>query len=246
MILLEQIDRRVLGAVRFVDATTRRWIQQPLDVSAPLTRLVRNGQGAYVVTAAPQLADHVDAFVTPPGVPALGDASVTLSVSDPSGRYLARRVVVALPRDPDPAHADQADSLFRAVEAPLYPSPAGEVAVGAAALRATVRKVGGGGLGGVLLRVVRGTVVLARGLSDVRGEALVTVPGIPTMTWEGGGDAVLSPETEVTVTAYFDAAATLPPDPDDLERRRASLASASRTVRLASRREDVLLLELTV
>jgi hypothetical protein len=50
----------------------------------------------------------------------------------------------------------------------------------------------------------------------------------------------------VTVTAYHDAAQTLPPDPDDLERRRASLASASRTVRLASRREDVLLLELPV
>jgi hypothetical protein len=249
--ILEQIDSRVLGALRLVDGVTGRWLMEPLQVSAPGARFVRNGHGAYVLVSAPGLADYTSSFHDPPPTPAIRSVPLTVTVSDPTGRYLSRRVALALPRDPDPKNADQSTSLFQAVEAPLYPSPAGEVVAGAAVLRVSVHnKADGSGLAGALLYVTKktGGQLLARGLTDGRGEALVPVPGIPVMTWDSGHQALMVPETPVVATAYFDPNAPLPADPDDLEARRASpsMKSASADVKLASRRENSLLLELTI
>jgi hypothetical protein len=244
-VIVEQNDRRVLGAVRFVDPTTGRWVQEPLLVSAPGCRLVRNRGGAYVLTAVAGLEAHAAAFDAVPATPATGSLSVTVSVADPSGRYLGRRVAIALPRDPDPANADLPMSLFQPVLAPLYPSPTGETAAGAAVLRVSVRRAGAGA-GSALLRVLRtsDSLLLARGLTDDRGEALVLVPGIPFMTWDSSGEAVMASETDATITAYHDAAAVAPPDPDDLDARRGALPSVTAPIKLALRREDTVALEI--
>jgi hypothetical protein len=248
---LEAVERRVLGAVRFLDATTRLAVRSPLTVAGDGLRLACNRQGLYVLLHAPGLEAHTASFPAPPAQPAVGSVRVELAVSDPEGRYLPRRLALDLPRDPDPEHAEQEGSLFRPVDALLYPAPAAAVAPGWAVVRATVVRAGSGEpLAGVLLRVVRKPdgEVLARALSEwrgrVRGEALVAVPGVPITTWGEGepDEPVLVNEVPVSLEAYFDPdfdpAAGQAPDPDRLEIVRAGLPSAKADLKLASGRTE--------
>jgi hypothetical protein len=250
----ERVERRVLGALRFVDASTLAPIDDPLVVEAPGARLVRNDGGLYVIRRWTRLAAHEDAFDEPPGTPAIGSESLPIDVRDPSGRYLARRVALALPRDPDPANAGAAGSLFRAVDVPMYPSASAPVSANWVELRVTVRDAASGdALGGALLRVVAGSRVLARGLTDWRGEALVPVIGVPVTTWSTDPGAVVVTEIAASLECCFDAAAgtrtpaatvrrgvppsRLPlPDPQVIEEGRAALPQSSAPVLLAAGR----------
>src|SRR5207253_7287921 len=124
-LVIDQVDSRVLGAVRFADATTQRWVTSPLDVTAPGATLLRNRSGAYVIAAAAGLEPYLGVFALDlAALPAGGPVTVTMTVRDPTGHYLARTVDVTLPRDPDPDGAAAGGSLFRAVQVPLYPAPA--------------------------------------------------------------------------------------------------------------------------
>ena len=93
---LERIDTRVLGALRCVDAATRVQVGTPLDVRIAGATVRRNRSGLYVIVRAEAplspaaLAAHEAAFDTPPATPAVGDVTLTVTVSDPSGRYLPR------------------------------------------------------------------------------------------------------------------------------------------------------------
>ena len=259
---LELADRRVLGAVRFLDAATRLPVGTPLAVAADGLRLVRNRQGLYVLVEAPGLESHAASFPAAPPHPAVGGLRVELTVHDPGGRYLPRSLALDLPRDPDPAHGDQETSLFRSVDVPLYPAPAASVAPGWAVIRATVVRAGSRApLAGALLRVVRTSdnAVLARAVSDwrepVQGEALVAVPGIPITTWGDGEpeEPVLVNEVPVTLEAYFDplfdpaaGPAGKPPDPDRMELLRLGLPSAKADLKLASGRSETKTLTVAV
>jgi hypothetical protein len=245
--MLELLDRRVLGAVRYVDATTGLPIRRQLDVGGLGIRVMRNVRGLYVLCEAPELALHTTTFQDPPKSPTVGGLAVTMSVADPIGRFLPRRHTVLLPRDPDPAHAEQADSLFRAADVPLFPSPLAPIGAGWSVLRVTVVRQGSGApLPGALLRVVSGGNVVARGLSEWRGatagEALIAVPGVPVTTWgdDAPGTPVVVNEVAGVLEVYFDPrfdpAAGEAPDPDRLEAARAGLPSASAAVQLASGR----------
>ena len=182
----------MLGALRCVDATTLMPIDEPLAVSAPGARLLRNQSGLYVIDGWTRLSTHEGAFDAPPAAPAVGSESLVLDVRDPTGRYLARRVAIALPRDPTPANVEQAGSLFRAVDVPMFPAASAPTSANWVELRATVRETGSGdGLGGALLRVVTAAGVLARGLTDWRGEAFVPVAGVPITTWSTEPGAVV-------------------------------------------------------
>ena len=259
----ERIERRVLGAVRLVDANTRQPIARPLSVSAAGVRFVRNGRGLYVIAGAAGLEAHARAFDAPPAQPPLRSLAFTLRVADPGGRYLPRLAALELPRDPDPAHRDSADSLFRPHDVALLPTPAGEFVPGWAVIRARVEGADGAPRGGALLRVLRagngggnGEEVLARGLTEWRGhtagEALVGVPGIPVTTFgaEVDEDApVVVTEIDVQVEAVFDpaldlSAADAAPDPDALEANRAALVTARVPARLASGRTLALRMEI--
>lgn len=248
---LEAVERRVLGAVRFLDATTLLPVRSPLAVGGDGLRLLRNRQGLYVLVEAPGLAEHTVSFPAPPPNPGVGGLRAELSVSDPGGRYLPRGLTLRLPRDPDPEHAEQEGSLFRPVDVLLYPAPAASVAPGWAVIRATVVRAGTGApLAGALLRVARKSdgLVLARALSDwrepVQGEALVAVPGVPITTWGDGkpNAPVLVNEVPVSLAAFFDPAfdpaAGRAPDPDRLELLRAGLPSAQVDLSLASGRTE--------
>jgi hypothetical protein len=238
--IAESLDRRVLAAVVFVDGVTGAVIEAPLVLEGAGLRWLRNRSAVWVLTHAPGLESHVTAFAAPPGAPAAGSIRQTLTVRDPAGRYLPRRTELALPRIADPAAADQSDSLFRPVVVPLYPSATAALAPGWAVLRLTVTGAAPGSrLRGALIRVrrVSDDAVLARGISDDRGEALVPVPGIPVTTWSDEPEAVVVNEIEVVLQVISNPAPATVPDPDALD----GLApSKTVNLKLASGRVQVL------
>jgi hypothetical protein len=247
MTVLEHLDRRVLGAIRFLDANTRLPVSNRLAVEAAGVRLMRNRRSYYVIFSAPGLESHTTRFERPPNDLVPGSVSLQLSVTDIDGQYLPRRGTIELPLDPDPANADKEFSLFRPVDIDLYPSAIASPSPGAAVIRATVKKTGTQMLlAGALIRVLRAgePEPIARGLTNAYGEALVNVPGIPVTTWgEDEGDVVVM-EVDVTLRTIFDKDAKAPPDPDDLQARRAQLPSSSTPAKLAAGR--VLVKELFV
>lgn len=234
----DSLDMRVLGAIRFVDAIVGTPILDPLVVTADDgVRIIRNRSGLYVIAEAPGAAVYTATVrlpepPAPPLPPPVASVTVTLSVVDPTGRYLPRRATIAVPRDPDPANAAQATSLFQALDRALFPSPTARAREGWATLRISVKRTGTDiGLPFAYLRVRRTSndTLLARGMADERGEALVGVPGIPVTTWSSGsGGAVTTSSLDARLVAYFDAAAFDPatatyPDPDQLDASFATL-----------------------
>jgi hypothetical protein len=238
----EHVDHRVLAALRFVDATIGSQVAASLDVVGAGVRVIRNRTGLHVVVEAPGFDAYTAAFRDPPAVPA---GSVTLTVHDRGRRYLSRQVAVALPRDPEPTHAGFDDSLFRPVDVALYPAPAGALGVGWAVLRLSVKRgATDQGLPYAYVRVVRDSddELLAVGMADHRGEALVTVAGIPVTSWNTTSISTSPVVSSVAahVTAYFDPTAYDErtgrwPDPDVLEQTFSTLAhSAEESFDLAS------------
>ncbi|HQZ02048.1 MAG TPA: hypothetical protein PL024_10660 [Thauera sp.] len=247
---LERHEWRVLGALRPVDGTTGMALRGALEVSATGARILRNRSGLYVIQDWSRLATHTAAFDAPPDLPVPGSELLEIVLRDPIGRYLPRRASIALPRDPG---AIGAASLFVAVDVPLYPSAAAGLGTNWTAVRASITdNADGAALGGALLRVVTGSEVLARGMSDWRGEALVPVVGVPVTTWSEDEDAVVVTSIAAIVEVYFDPAlgtrtpivnvrsgrepiGAPPPDPADIEARRATLPMVQHNVSLAAR-----------
>jgi hypothetical protein len=256
----EHTDTRVLAALRCVDASTGLPIEAGVSVSAPGARWLRKPGGLFVLMHLPALQAHTEAFAQPPALPAVGSLPLEVTVQVASGQWLPRTVTLNLPRNPNPAQPLAADSLFHPVPVLLYPSPAAPVGANWAVLRVTlVDAANGDALGGALLRVQDQGQVLARGMTDERGQALLAVPGVPRSTW--GEDVVLAQELQATVQAVFDpaqgtrrsatevAARTAPaqpplPNPDALERDRARLPNTVIPVALMAGREQRLPLSL--
>jgi hypothetical protein len=236
---MELLDRRILGAVRFLDAATHARIEAGLKVESPHADVRKNRSNLWVLWNATGLEAHTISFDHPPTVPPVASVAVELTVSDGSGTYVARKAVIRLPRDPDPSRADQTDSLFQPFDVQLYRTPNAAVSPGWAVFRAQVtQSTTKSPLRGALVRVLRvsDNQVLARGMSDHRGEALVVVPGIPVTTFSAGGGSPLATEIDVTVQAIFDPGAGPIPDPDAVEAT-GGLPSASAIKKLAAGRE---------
>jgi hypothetical protein len=245
--MLEDVDNRALGAVRFTDVVTSARLEGPIGVEAAGIATVRNRSGLYVIVKAPQLAAHIAAFQAVPAAPALGAAAVLLTVRPRRRDFLPRQVRLSLPRDPDPAHALAADSLFQPIDVPLFRAPGARAEAGWASVRVSVRAPAGGpGLANVYLRVLRtrDAVVLGRGLTDHRGEGVVFVAGLPLVNWNEGEGEVSTSEVDVTLEGFRDSAAPSVPDPDRFEARLAGLPRAAVPLRLATGRELVAALEL--
>lgn len=237
----EMLDRRVLAAVRFRDAVTGGTVTAPLTLQAAGARWIRNRRGWWILSQAPGLEAHTMSFAAPPAKPAVGSAVLAVRVEDPTGRYLPRVAVLALPRDPDPLKAARPESLFQPLEVDLFPSPAAPVSPNWAVLRVSAAGPDGP-LAGALVRVVRKAApatVLGRGMTDARGEGLIAVAGIPVTTWEEGQGSVLATEVEARVDLFWQAGAG-PPDPDALGKIKKATRTA--TVKLASGRHAALAL----
>jgi hypothetical protein len=202
---LERLEWRVLGALRPVDGTTGMALRGALEASAAGARIARNRSGLYVIhewsrlPRTPPLSRRHRRCLYPA-------ASVRDHAARPAGRYLPRLATIALPRDPQAVGADL-QLCFTAVDVPLYPSAAAGLGSNWTAVRASITdNADGAALGGALLRVVAGAAVLARGMSDWRGEALVPVVGVPVTTWSEDEDAVVVSSIAATVEVYFDPA----------------------------------------
>jgi hypothetical protein len=160
---------------------------------------------------------------------------VVLTIVDPAGRYLPRRVTIAVPRDPDPDHRDQEGSVFRPIDVPLFPSPTRAIGDGWATVRVSVKRAGSdAGLPFAFVRVQRASdnSVLGRGVADERGEALIGIPGIPVTTWSPTPGPVTISSIAARIAACFDRDAFDPttetyPDPAELEASFATLPHSS-------------------
>lgn len=251
---LEELDLRMIAAIRLIDATTRSQINSRMIVAADGARITRNRSGYYVIVDAEGFKDYVKAFKE---APATDTALVELKIADPSGQYLPRRCEITIPRDASPENAGEDDSIFKPVEVEMFPSPTARTLPGWAVIRATVRREGSDEtLAWALIRVIRNSdnVPLATAQTDHRGEALVAVPGIPVTTWAAGDDddeegPVMATTIAVRVEVVLDPqAASGPasryvPDPDKLKE---SQESATKNFNLASGQVLVADLQVTV
>ncbi len=231
MSLHEVIESRVLGAFRCIENPTQAVIKRPLDVSAANSSFIRNCSYHYVITNTAGLRRHTEAFVEPPELPPLETIDIDIDVHDPQHRYLPRITTVSLPRDPDPEHTGQANSLFRAIPVQMYAAPTFPMHPNWSGIRASLTIAGSPEepVRGALLRVIRSSddSVLARGYSDPRGEVLVIIPGLPITNFSSSDDEdfdasgpVTIPETAVRIEVIVETALPWPVNPDEIEANR--------------------------
>src|SRR6185436_801178 len=108
----ENANRRVLGALRFVNDVDDTPIRTPLHITtapqmvgqasdpkdaAPL-RMLRNRFGLHVIQTGQGFESYVNVFDPPPTAPPLEDLIARLRVTDPSGFFLPADFDVRLPR----------------------------------------------------------------------------------------------------------------------------------------------------
>ena len=205
---LVNVDRRVLGAIRCVDANTNLRIEGSFRIESAGLEIFRNRQGDFVLARAHSNADldaHTDQFQEVPSQPALGSESfdidiVALNENDRHesllnaqiAPYLPRRISVDLPRDPDPANSGNDTSLFHPIVVRLLPSLSGPIPTGGNVVRAIVTSSTGDPIPGALIRVTRmtesGEELIAVGMTHwsgrAIGEAIVPITAIPLTTWD--------------------------------------------------------------
>ena len=187
---LEDLDRRVLGAVRFVSDVDSAPIGGPLEVSvAPghaaepgvvlNLRTMRSRFGLHVLQSARDFETYTSSFAPDPASPAPESRVVFLRVDDPTGQFLPAEFSVRLPRAL-PGTGAIASRVSTPLEVRLLPAPSAPLADGWAVLRALVwQEVAPASyrpLRGALLRVLRevdGTPIadldlIGRGLTEWR------------------------------------------------------------------------------
>jgi len=241
---VEWIESSALGAVRVTDAVTGRTVAAPVMISAPGLPLLRKGVADYVIMSADNFGAGLD---------------VPIDVRPLDGAYLPRRFTMHLPRDSDPANAEQPTSIFRPVAIALPPSPSYPVSGSPALLRVTVRRsIDGARVGGAVVRLRTAPVPAPdfHSMTDAVGEALIVVPGVP-LTSPGPNatvlrdiaarlDVLVDPALATfTADAGVDAAraAALARsdgfiDPDDVIARLGPAAPAATTIRIGAGRVD--------
>ncbi len=230
--MTEVIERRVFGAIEFVDDLTGARVSTPLRIDAPGMRLVRNHSGLHVIRELDGADAYTRAFDNPPTRPARANHPV--SVSDPGQRYLPQAFTLALPRllpAPGAPVADE-DNALVPVQIRLMPAGGFTVRASWAVLRLKVVVTGSNpevGLANVLVDANPAVAGLAtrRTLTDGHGEALVVIDSAPPLLPDAG-PAGLTRDFRVNVRLVLDkqvvrpeGSATLPvPDPRLIQQRR--------------------------
>jgi hypothetical protein len=262
MTLLGSVQARVLGAIEMIDAITGRRVLTPLAIRTHAMRTVRNAHGLHAVVDADGLSEYAGSFDLDDldVVPDPLSQPYDIEIADPVGHYLSRRARVHLPRDPDPAHRDQPDSVFQPLPLRVFRAPAAPVLPGWSILRATVYGVDaplGDGepvpadappLPWALITISEPPAVpgdparvLSRAMTDARGEALIGIPGLPRFTWgDEGEDTVIKPSCPIDVALAWDpraVAADWIPDPDTPEADIDDLKTATASLEVVAGRE---------
>jgi|GEM_PF-1269348 len=215
MLAPDLLDRRALALIRLVDVFGRP-VDGPVRIESPGVTSVAKGPGEHAILSAPGFEAHVGAFETPPATPAAGSKAIPLDLTALARRVLPRRFSLLLPRDPDPAHRLQPDSLFQAAAIEMLPSPRALLAGSACAIRVTVRRKDDKKLVEHALVRARSDngLFTARALTDARGEACLIFPVLP-LSFAGGGATVL-PDLPGKVVADVDPAVAAFHSPADL------------------------------
>jgi hypothetical protein len=250
--MMENVDRRILGAFRCLDPVLQITIAEGMTVESAALDIRRSGSGFYVVFDASGMHLLTTQFeVTGSWPPA---SSFEVFVRPASTQYLPRRVQVKVPRKLAPMSDPQ--SVMVPQDVPVYRAPAAPTSPNWAVIRASVSQANsGGGLPWAVLQVTNDSdhSILANAVTDSRGEALIAVPGIGVTANPSGGGAVLNATISATATAYFDPAvkdrpADWIPDPDDILNNTANpaLKTAAQSVSLGRGTSTSLNLKITV
>jgi hypothetical protein len=235
----ESVDRRILGAFQCVDGLTGNSLSDPFPVSSEGWVLKRNASGTYVIFDGPNFDALTSQFIPAASWPTPGAFEVT--IQDPGNRYQARRAILQAPQKVTPI-TDPA-AVFTPQTVKLYPTASAPVGPNWAVIRASVVQAGTNpakGLPFAALQVKRNSdqQVLAEGMADGRGEAILAVAGLKMQP----GTAVTPSTVAVTVGAWFDPTTPSPlptgwiPNPDDVLQHLASttLKSTSQTTQLGA------------
>jgi hypothetical protein len=252
----ETVDRRILGAFVGIDAITGSSVVPAIPVVPdPEWIVAANHSGIYVIFDGPGLDSQTDQFLPSGTWPAPISFEVTLQ--DPNLRYLPRRATVQAPLAV-PVSPTTPSGVFVPQPVSLYPSPAAAVGPNWAVIRASVTLSGttpAQGLPWAYLQVVQtsNNAVLATGVTDSNGEALLAVIGLTVQPNTSGSGPVTTSVTPATVTAYFDPTSLNQPsgwisDPDDIASNLSNpaLKSSSQTVQLSSGAEFPMSFQITV
>jgi hypothetical protein len=207
MLSPDLLDRRALALLALVDPFGRP-LGGPAQLSGESLRTVSKPGGRWAVLAAAGFESHVGAFDAPPAAPAVGSAAYAIDIRPYDAAFAPRRIVLPLPRNPDPASRGQPDSLFEPVAVPLFPSPLCPIPATAAAVRVTVRKRNDGRrLANALVRLVTNNGQFnAQAVTDAAGEGLLIVPDFPLAFTGGGGSVSDGLPAKVTAVADPDEA----------------------------------------
>jgi hypothetical protein len=218
----ENVDRRVLGAFRLIDSITGGTVSGPMTVQSPGLTLRQNRSGIWVIFNGPNFTPLTNSFLPPANWPP--PAPFTVSIQDPSGKYLARLATLEVPA-PLTAASDPA-SVFNPQGITLFASAGAAMGANWAVVRASVVRAATTppqGLANAILRVTRTSdnSILAVGMTDARGEALLAVPGLGVRAGTTPAGPVLEATTAVSVEAFFDSTfltqpAGFLPNPDQL------------------------------
>lgn len=221
--MIELIDRRVFGAIEFIDDLSETRVLDPLRIDAPGVQVLRNRSGFYVLREVDGQDAYTRAFDNPPARPARSE--LTLNVQDPAQRYLPQRIGLALPRWlPDGAEAvDDADNALKPVTVRLAPAAGMPLQSAWAVLRLKVAVSGSAtGLANVLVEAQPALAgqPLRRSFTDRHGEALVVIVSAPPILPLAGPPAGLTREFAVALTLVLDRSVVRPstatefPSPD--------------------------------
>ncbi len=226
MLAPDLLDRRALALIRLIDAFGRP-VAGPVRIEGEGVRFCAKGPGEYAILAAAGLEAHSAAFEAPPPAPAIGSQHIMIDLTPADAAAAPRRFDLALPRDPDPDHADQAGSLFKPALIDMLPTPRVGQSGSACLVRVSVVRDDDGRR--VENALVRGRSddgrFTARALTDARGEACLVFPTLP-LAFPGAG-ANVDPDLPARVAVTVVPAAARFHAAEDVER--AAAAAAGRT-----------------
>lgn len=231
--MVENVDRRVLGAVQLNDGVTGARIARPLSVTGDGLDIRRNRSGLYVIFAATGLETHTASFEAPPAAPPAESQPFNVVVTDPRRDFVPTLAVIDLPRPFDPGSG--ITDLMEPIEIVLPSSPTRAASPSWAQLRALVLDTGGAPVRGALVEVQPsgGGDPLGWGITNAHGETLVAVPGLPALTeiendpLDEEDDEIATAETAADVSAVADPAQPWPVNPVTLAAGGAELRTSA-------------------
>jgi hypothetical protein len=208
--MIETVDRRIFGAIEFIDDVTEARVLSPLTIAAPGVGLMRNRVGFYVIRTFDGHDDYTRAFDDALANPPRSDIAMT--VEDPEHRYLPRAFTVALPRllPTLTFPVTDADDAMRPVQVRLSPAGSASVRATWAVLRLRVTVDSSNpelGLANVLVEATPAVTGLTvqRTMTDRHGEALIVIAGAPPLLPDPG-PAGLTREFKCALNLVLDKA----------------------------------------